>query len=187
MFPFKKRQPSPESLLPPEYRHYLELRELLVEIKFSQSLVDQRLDRIRTEIADLREVLRSPIAENDFFDLVIPEPFDSRPFEDLERAWAEQDRPGRADRLRKLFPDWTNAEILAFEAEIEAGVAASLQMYEAWKSRQGDELYPQSGESASVQTETVRDSLVQITGSHWGVRVPGGEPDHAPKESELHA
>lgn len=93
MFPFRSKKPDLPPFMTPEFKQYLELHGLLVDIKLGQSLMQLRLDRMSDQIA----ALQNNQTDDDWIDdpvlnlhrYIDPLPDDD--FEAVEQRYAAQD------------------------------------------------------------------------------------------------
>ncbi len=92
MFPFRSKKPDLPPFMTPEFKQYLELHGLLVDIKLGQSLIQLRLDRMSEQIADLQrpETPANPRSIR-LFSLQLGACLEDDDFEADERRYAAQD------------------------------------------------------------------------------------------------
>lgn len=126
MFPFRTKKSEQPTFMTPEFKQYLELHGLLVDIQLGQSLIQQRLDRMNEQIAELQR------NETHHTRVIEPLPRISRyrydgladdEFEAQERRYSAQD-------FQELM------DIPVTQEEIAQGIADARAKFEAYKARQ---------------------------------------------------
>ncbi len=120
MFPFRSKKPDLPPFMTPEFKQYLELHGLLVDIKLGQSLMQLRLDRMSEQIADLQrpETPANPRSIR-LFSLQLGACLEDDDFEADERRYAAQD-----------VQEFMNLP------EVQRGIAQARADFEAFKAHQ---------------------------------------------------
>lgn len=123
MFPFRSKKPDLPPFMTPEFKQFLELHGLLVDIKLGQSLMQQRLDRMSEEIVNLQRNETSAVnLDNELGHAISASLYPGLEADEFEAA-----------ELRYVTQDFQE---LMNSPEVQIGMAQVRSDFEAFKARQ---------------------------------------------------